>query len=154
MVGDSSGLGLGAYVHFPSQHWDPLWLRPEQALCMLRPFLRVRMCVGPACLEGLVFLVFTIPSASQNLSDSSCMGFPEPWGDEFDRFIPFRTSCSKVSPSLHTVHLWVFVFVLILQEGVSLRKAEQDTDLRVQQNVLSGHFVALLLWQNRSLRCL
>lgn len=27
---------MGAQIHFLSQHWDPSWLRPVQAVCMLQ----------------------------------------------------------------------------------------------------------------------
>jgi hypothetical protein len=30
----------------PSQCWDPFWLKPVQALCMLPQSLRVHMCIS------------------------------------------------------------------------------------------------------------
>ena len=54
------------------------------------------------CLQGLDFLVSSIPSGSYNLSVSSPMEFPEPYEEGFDRDIMFRAECSKVLHSLHT----------------------------------------------------
>lgn len=61
-----SGLVVGAPVPFPSQLWDPPWLEPVQALCML-PSLWVHMCTSPDlsgrhCFHGAIdpFWLLTI----------------------------------------------------------------------------------------------
>lgn len=45
-------------------------------------------------LDGLGFLVSSMTSGS---------GFPDPPGRGFDRDIPYRAECSKVSHSLHII---------------------------------------------------
>ena len=64
------------------------------------------------CLEGLVFLVSSIPSGSYTLTASSSTEFPEPSGGGFDLDIPFRTEYSKVSHSLHAEGLLVSTHLL------------------------------------------
>ena len=79
-------------------------------------------------LQVLVCLVSSIPSVSYTLSASSSVGFPDPWGEQFDGDIFFRPECFKVS-LVHNVWLWVSVFGPICCRRKSLRMAEQDTDL-------------------------
>ena len=65
--------------------------------------------------------------------------------------IPFRTEYSKVSHSLHIVQLWVSVISCLVQEA-SLMRAEQGTDLWVQQYVIKHHFIAVVLLAECSTR--
>ena len=53
----------------------------------------------PIDLEGLVFLVSSIPLGFYALSTSSSAGFYERLGKGFDGEVPFRTECFKVSHS-------------------------------------------------------
>jgi hypothetical protein len=46
-------------------------------------------------------------------SASSFMELPGLLGERFNGDIPFRAECSKVCHSLHTIWLWVSMFVLI-----------------------------------------
>lgn len=64
-------------------------------------------------LESLIFLVFSIPTGFYSQSDFSSAEFPDPWEEGFDRNIPFRTECSKVSHPLHkclAVGLYLYPF--------------------------------------------
>ena len=47
------------------------------------------------------------------LSVSSPAEPPEPWGEGFDKDIPFRTDYPKISYSLHTIPLWTSVWIII-----------------------------------------
>lgn len=64
----ASGLGMGAGVHI-SQHWDHMWCRPEQALCVLPQSLSSYVLVL-LFLKDLVSVVSFIPSGSYTLSAS------------------------------------------------------------------------------------
>lgn len=102
-------LGMWAHVHFPFSvlglHLD----KTVQALYMMPHSLWVHMCVNPDVL-GRQFLwllqysyvLFCIP--------------PEPWEEEINGNIPFRTECFKVSHSLPIVQLSVSVLVPIYFE--------------------------------------
>lgn len=61
-----------AYVHFPSQCWYPIWLRPVQALCLLLQSLSSYEHQSFWCVESLVSLMSFIFSGSYNplLKDS------------------------------------------------------------------------------------
>jgi hypothetical protein len=88
---------------------DSVWVRGG-GLCLLFPVLGVHW-LGPV----LSVCAATI-SASLWLFQSFCLLFhsvPELPGEELDGAIPFRTECSKVSPSLHVVQLWDSMFVPI-----------------------------------------
>lgn len=52
----ASWLGIGACLHFPSQGWEPLWLRPVQALSLLPQSLWIHFCISSAVLEDIVAL--------------------------------------------------------------------------------------------------
>jgi hypothetical protein len=96
----ASGLGMGVFVYFPFQHWDSIWFRPVQTLCMLPQSLWVHMCISPTVSRWPCFLsVFHPHWLLQPLYLSHTV--PESW--VFDGDIPYRAECSKVSHSL----LWV-----------------------------------------------
>ena len=59
----------------------------EQGLCVLLS-LREFICAAILCLEGLVLLDSSIPSASYSFSISSSTGFPEVWGERLAGDIP------------------------------------------------------------------
>lgn len=61
------------------------------------PSLWALMSFDHADLEGCVFFVFSISSASNILSAFSSMGFPELSGERFDGDNSCRVECSKVS---------------------------------------------------------
>jgi hypothetical protein len=55
------------------------------------------MCFYSGALSRPIFLYY-FPSGTYSHSTSSCAQFSEPWREEFDGNIPFRTQGSKVSP--------------------------------------------------------
>ena len=67
-------------------------------LCLLPPSLWVCRSFDHVDLEGLAFLVSSIPLAH---SIPSSMRLPEPWGEGLDGDIPFRAQCSQTSHRLH-----------------------------------------------------
>lgn len=66
----ASELGMGACVHFPSQRWDPIWLR----LC--RPHAHCHRLYEFR--SAWVSLVSSILIGPYNLCTSSSIGFPHP----------------------------------------------------------------------------
>lgn len=63
----ASGLRMGAHVYFPSWHWGPVWLSPEQALWVLPPSLWVHIVRQSSRVRSLTSLVFP-SSGSYGLS--------------------------------------------------------------------------------------
>ena len=51
----ASELEMRARVHF-FQHWDHIWCRPTEALCMLPQSLWALVCIGPAVFRKPCFL--------------------------------------------------------------------------------------------------
>lgn len=94
------------------------------------------MSFDHADLEGLVFLVFSIPSGSNTLSASFSSRFPEPWGEGFDGDGPFRdcpcrlrTGITTTLPrleiywaSLHLLSVLNTFHVLVLQACTSVNR--------------------------------
>lgn len=91
----ASGMGMGKCVHFSFHLYDVIWCRPLRVLCVLPQSLCVHICADIVNLEGLVFLVLSIPSGPYSLSVLSCFGFPEPQ-EGFDGVTPLRAACFKV----------------------------------------------------------
>lgn len=56
-------------------------------------------------LEGIIYLVTSIPTGSHNNFVSSSTKFSEPSGERFDGGLPFRSECAKVSHSLNIAQL-------------------------------------------------
>lgn len=78
------------------------WLRIVETLCMLLQSVQSHVCVR---------------SGSYNLSISCSAEFPGVREEKFDGDLPFSTGYTKVSHSLHTVQLWVSVFIPSAAEG-------------------------------------
>lgn len=101
-------------------------LRPHLCCLCLRGFL---CTLGLLCLKGLVSLVSSIPSGTKALSASSSEEFPEPWGEGFDRDIPFKNW------AFQGLSLWILpgcgplYFYHLMYQEASLMMAEQVTDL-------------------------
>jgi hypothetical protein len=62
---------------------------------------------GHVGLEGLAFLVFSIPSENDIHIFCVSLGFPEPYGERFGGDKLFKAEYSKASHSLHIIWLWV-----------------------------------------------
>ena len=77
-------------------------------------------------LEGLMFLVTSIPFDSYKFSTPSSPMSPELREEKFDEDISFRTECFKVSHSLCNVQLWVSTSVPVCCR----RKFSDDVSVR------------------------
>ena len=86
------------------------------------------MC-NSADLQGFASLVSSMTSGSGSLFASSFAGFPELWGEGFDGEILFRAECSLGYHSAYCLAVSLCICSHLLQEEVSLRMAEQGTDL-------------------------
>lgn len=113
----------GACVHVSSRHWDPIWPRPVQALCMLHRLCEV-MASGLGDLVSLVSptlsgsYVFLPPLAQPHLSREGGS----------DGEILFRTECSKVSFSAHCPPLSLCMASHLLQEKAKGRNFLRGND--------------------------
>lgn len=92
--------------------WTFMTTSMESSQWMLWQSLWAHMYVSPVVFERLfswshlsllVLTIFLLPSA----------GFPEAIQEGLDANIPFTSQCSNVSHCLHTIWLWVFLFVPI-----------------------------------------
>lgn len=99
-MGVGSRLGMVVNVHFLFEHWGSIWVGSVNA-AMVSEFVCVAVLL---CLKDS-FLGSSSPSGSHDLSVSSSTFSPEPWREGFDRDIPRRIECSKVSYSLPIVQL-------------------------------------------------
>lgn len=74
-----TGLGIAAHVHFPFQHWNPIWLRAIQAWCHT---LYESICVSPVTSRRPVSLLSSVTTGSDNVSISSSLKSLSPnWRD-------------------------------------------------------------------------
>lgn len=80
-------------------------------------------------LEGLVFLMSCIPTASYNLSTSISAELSEPLEEKLVGGLPFRTECSEVFFLFSLPSCGSFICSHILQEEVSLKTTEQGAHL-------------------------
>lgn len=106
----NSCLGLETVSTF-SQSWNPVWLEPGKALCMLPQSLCMHMCITLVVSRSSCFL-----GVNRHLwfTHSFCLLFsmdPEPWREGFGEDTPFRIQCSNVSHALHSVQLWVSLLI-------------------------------------------
>lgn len=80
----ASGLGIGLCAHFPFQFQNLIWCRSVHAAPD-----SMSSCVYQSswfrrpCFLGVLHLLFPYTS-----STSSSAGFCEPWGEEFDGYLP------------------------------------------------------------------
>lgn len=72
------------------------------------------------CLDNTLSLESSITPGSSKALTSFFIKVSEPVGEEFDKDIPCRVECSKVSYSLHIEYLWASMLITTLQEEVSL----------------------------------
>lgn len=115
----ASGFRMGVYVHFPSQHWAPIWVfLCRSCVCCHAEF----MCASPAVFRVPYFLVFFPNSLALTiflplrLQGSLC-----PRVRYLMETAHLGPSIIKSSPYLH--QLWVSV---LPKEGPSLMMSEYD----------------------------
>lgn len=65
-----TGLGIAVHVHFPFQHWNPIWLRAIRAW---RHNLYESICVSPVTSRRPVSLLSSVTTGSDNVSISSSL---------------------------------------------------------------------------------
>lgn len=126
----------GACVHFPSQHWDPIWFRPVQALNMILESPWLHMCISPVLYRRQIFclLFYKVPEG-RNLA-----GISHLW-PSVPKSLALSTLFNCVS--LYCSHL--------LKEEASLVMTERYTDLWEEQNVNWSHFFVTFLYQNNGI---
>lgn len=97
-----SGLRTGNWVPFLSTYWDHKRLSAVQAQSKKLQALGVLDFTGSAVFRRSYMPSF--PSGSSNISASCSLEFPEHGVEGFDETIPFRTECSMVFHSSHTLY--------------------------------------------------
>lgn len=80
------------------------------------------------CLECIVSLVISIPTASQNISASSSTSLRE----GLDTYNPFG----------------LCIYFHLIQEEASLMMVDQDADLWVQQKVVRSHYISIFFFSS------
>lgn len=106
--------------------------------CCPSEFMRALILL---CLEGLVFLVSSVPSGSDTPSTSSSAGFPKSWRKTFNGDIPFRAVSQALTFSVHCPVAGLHICSHLLQKGASLMLAEHW----IERNVLRCQSVAVFL---------
>lgn len=143
MLETASWFRMGACVHVPSRHWDPVWL--ELCLC---EFLQTSVLV---CLENTVCLASFNPLVLTFLSPPFPHSSLSPEGRIWWRYsTPRGSQCSKVPHSLHTFKLWISVSVVNYQRRTLLRWWLSDT-LITWQNLSRNHYFIMFLSKNNSI---
>lgn len=135
---------MRAYVHFPSQHWNPIWPRPVWVLCILPYSLWVYICTILLSFRSLYFLGVLHPFW---LLKAFCLLHSFPWAlqEGIDGDITFR----MVYHSLGLIQQWVSELICIYSMGKLLWWWLRMTLIWVSQMFLE--VILLSLQQNGSI---
>lgn len=139
---------MGAHFHFPSQHWDHIWLRPVQAPGMLPPFLSIHMGIGAAISRGAWF-----PDSHHPLwlLQSFRVFFHRvPWGLMWDvQWRQFIVDQVFQGLSLYIVHLQIFISLPIYCRGMLLQGWLSGTLICERSSVSLGVILLLRFFSSR-----
>lgn len=132
---------MGSGIYSLSQHWDPIWLRSTQALCMLPQSLWVHKSISLTVSRRPCFLgVFHL----NWLLQSFCLilGLE---GRDLIEVCHFDQLFWGLSLFIHCPVAVLHRCSYLLYEEASLMMAKWDTDPWVEQNVVRSHFIAAFL---------